>query len=144
MEPEYRRRGLELKGARLRMARIPEGADLIANSVSIAPGFRVGNVFVMAGVPSIMQSMLNDVSSTLKHGAKLHSESLSLPHPEGDIAALFGEHQKAFPAVIMGSYPSIKDGRYNTELVLRATDREVLGEAVAGLRQKLAAAGFNS
>lgn len=143
MEPEYRRRGLELTQARLRMARIPDGAALIANSVSIAPGFRLGNVIVMAGVPSIMQAMLTDVSADLKTGARLFAASLSMAYPEADMADIFAAHQKSFPSVIMGSYPHWENGTYNTELVLRCVDQEVLDEAVRTLADKLRSAGFD-
>lgn len=137
MKPVYEKRGLELTGARLRMARIPEGADLINNSVSIAPGFMIGNVITMAGVPSIMASMFADVAPRLKHGAKLFSETLIVRHPEAEMADLFRAHQTNHPDVMMGSYPSFMDGKFKTELVLRATDREKLALAFVELRQQL-------
>lgn len=137
MRPAYERRGMHLTPARLRMARIPAGADLIANSVSFAPGFMIGNVIVMAGVPNIMQAMLNEVTPRLKTGEKMLSQSIALSHPEGEVAELFAAHQKQFPDVIMGSYPSFKDGRYATELVLRCRDAARLSHVADQLRDKL-------
>jgi molybdenum cofactor synthesis domain-containing protein len=142
MEPAYAAKGLELTPARLRMARIPAGADLIANSVSFAPGFMISNVIVMAGVPAIMRAMLEEVTPRLKTGLKMLSASIALARPEGEIAELFGEHQRQFPDVTMGSYPSFKDGRYATELVLRARDSERLRRATDDLRDKLVSKGL--
>jgi molybdenum cofactor synthesis domain-containing protein len=137
MRPHYEKRNMELTPARLRMARIPDGAELIANSVSIAPGFMIDNVIVMAGVPAIMAAMLNDVTPRLKTGARLHSATLDLTRPEGDIAQIFAAHQEAWPDVIMGSYPAFIDGRFRTELVLRATDADRLRQALEELKLKL-------
>ena len=127
--------------ARLRMARLPEGSDLVQNSISTAPGFKIGNVIVMAGIPNIMQVMLDAVTPQLKTGRKMMSETLELFRPEGEIADMFGAHQKAFPDVSMGSYPFNKDGRFGTHLVLRSTSAERLAEAFAGLKAKLAETG---
>ena len=143
MKPYYEKRGLELTPARLRMARLPEGSELVANSVSIAPGFKIGNVIVMAGVPHIMQVMLDAVTPSLKTGAKMLSETIELNHPEGAIADLFGAHQKDFPDVMMGSYPFGRDATtWGTNLVLRATNAERLSAATAGLKAKLTAKGL--
>ena len=142
MEPEYKRRGLELTPARLRMARIPDGGELIHNSVSMAPGFIMGNVIVMAGVPAIMAAMFNDVAPTLTRGVKLFSKTLTLAHPEAEIAELFATHQELYPTVSMGSYPSFHDGKYKTELVLRATDSDHLQKVANELARKLAAKGL--
>jgi len=142
MEPAYRARGIELTAARLRMARVPAGADLIANSVSAAPGFRIDNVIVMAGVPDIMKSMLASATNQLRTGPKLNAVSIVLERAEGDIADLFAEHQARFPDVAMGSYPSFDDGRYRTELVLRSADPSRLEEARAGLAKLLAEREF--
>ncbi len=137
MEKVYAQRGVEMTPARLRMARIPDGAELVRNSVSIAPGFVLGNVIVMAGVPSIMAAMFSDVAPRLKRGAKLYSETLMVRRPEADISDLFAAHQKMYPDVIMGSYPSFLDGKFKTELVLRATNEQNLKKVVAELRAKL-------
>ena len=142
MRPAYEKRGLELTPPRLRMARIPAGAELIANSVSFAPGFMIGNVIVMAGVPAIMQAMLEEITPRLRKGEKMLSMSISLPRPEGEIAELFAEHQKAFPQVAMGSYPAFRDGKYSTELVLRARNAALLQRATDDLRAKLSTRGI--
>jgi molybdenum cofactor synthesis domain-containing protein len=142
MKPAYEKRGIELNAARLRMARIPQGADLVVNEVSVAPGFRIGNVIVMAGVPSIMESMLHAATADLETGAKVLSASIVVAHAEGEIADLFAAHQKEWPMVAMGSYPAFKGGQYATDLVLRAADAVALAAARDGLSRKLAAAGF--
>jgi molybdenum cofactor synthesis domain-containing protein len=142
LKPYYEKRGLELTPGRLRMARIPEGADLIENSISIAPGFMLGNVITMAGVPNVMQVMLDAVTPRLETGARMLSVAIDLVHPEGLIADLFGAHQKDFPAVSMGSYPTFRDNRPCTQLVLRSTDPGLLEAAAAGLKAKLAGRGW--
>jgi molybdenum cofactor synthesis domain-containing protein len=137
LQPYYEKRGLELTPGRLRMARIPHGASLIDNSISIAPGFMVENVITMAGVPNIMQVMLDAVTPRLRTGAKMHTDAIDLGHPEGAIAEMFGAHQKLFPEVAMGSYPLIRDNRPCTQLVLRSIDQTRLAVAAASLREKL-------
>jgi len=133
----YEGRGLELTAARLRMARLPEGSELVENSVSAAPGFMLGNVIVMAGVPDIMQVMLEAVVPRLKTGPKLHSASIAVDRPESTIAELFAEHQVRYPSIAMGSYPKLRDGKPVTDLVLRATDTHVLQQAVSELKDRL-------
>ena len=129
----------DLNEARLRMARIPAGADLITNKVSNAPGFRLGNVFVMAGVPAIMQAMLDEVGPTLKTGAKMLSESVRADLREGDIGTELGAIAKAHPAVLIGSYPFMDDQvRPNTNVVLRARDPAQLATAKAAVEAMLA------
>lgn len=140
--PYYKASGREITPGRLRMARIPFGADLIENKVSVAPGFMLGNVITMAGVPNIMQAMLEAVTPRLKTGRKMISQAIDLNHPEGAIAEMFGAHQKLYPDVSMGSYPSQRDGKPVTQLVLRCTDELRLEEAAAGLKDKLRAAGY--
>jgi len=127
----------DLTPARLRMARIPAGADLVENPVSKAPGFMLGNVIVMAGVPAIMQAMLREVTPRLKKGQKLISESIRVNAPEGRVAGPLADCQMAFPDVAMGSYPFFEDGHYGTNLVLRSTDEQRLRVAKAGLLQRL-------
>jgi molybdenum cofactor synthesis domain-containing protein len=139
MQPAYEKRGIELNAARLRMARIPFGAELIANSVSMAPGFRIGNVIVMAGVPAIMEAMLMVATADIRTGAKVHACTIRLSHAEGEVAELFADHQAEFPAIAMGSYPAFKDGQYSTDLVLRSVDTALLDRAADGLRAKLSA-----
>ena len=129
----------DLNEARLRMARIPAGATLIANSVSKAPGFTIGNVHVMAGVPSIMHAMLDALGPTLATGRKMHSRSIAAGLKEGDIATPFGAVQARFPDVGMGSYPGFQEGvGFTTTLVLRSRDEARLAEAERAVEAMLA------
>lgn len=141
LEADYARRGLPFTDARKRMARMPRGAQHIDNPVSLAPGFQVENVFVMAGVPAIFQAMLDNVLPRLETGAKLHSVTIPCAHGEGAIGGPLGEIQKAHPDTIIGSYPKYGDGRFWTELVVRARDPETLAAAEAAVRAMLAAVG---
>jgi molybdenum cofactor synthesis domain-containing protein len=114
----------DLTPARLRMARIPDGADLIANPVSGAPGFRIGNVVVMAGVPHIMQRMLDSVAATLATGAPMIAETVSpgLGIGEGMIAQPLEAIAREHPQVTIGSYPSFGPSGFQTQLVIRGKD----------------------
>ncbi|MDZ4843070.1 MAG: molybdopterin-binding protein [Hyphomicrobium aestuarii] len=144
MKPHYDSRNVELTPARLRMARIPHGATLVENSISASPGFMIGNVVVMAGVPAIMRVMLDDASRHLRRGAPVRSRSVKVSRPEGDIAELLRAHQAEYAAVVMGSYPQRDaDGRLWTELVLRSTDETLLARAADGLTSKLSAQGLS-
>jgi|SRR5581483_6604096 len=142
MRAYFERRGVELTPARMRMARIPFGAELVENTVSIAPGFMLGNVIVMAGVPNIMHVMLEAATRFLKTGRKMLSAALDLYRPEGEIADMFGTLQKRYPDVPMGSYPFQRDGKPGTQLVLRSTDAARLAEAENELKVQLAARGW--
>ena len=115
-------RGLEANEARMRMARIPDGAELIDNEVSLAPGFQIGNVFVLAGVPSIAQAMFRGASKRLRRGKVVLSRSIRVHAGEGAIAKPLADLQAVYPDVEMGSYPWARDGTYGTSLVLRSTD----------------------
>lgn len=130
----YRKTGTELNQARLRMARIPEGATLIDNPVSAAPGFRVENVHVMAGVPAVFQAMVASVLPTLTGGAPLISETLRVERGEGDIAGPLGEVAEAHPDLSIGSYPFQRDGRFGAHLVVRGQDRAEVDRAMARLK----------
>jgi molybdenum cofactor synthesis domain-containing protein len=142
MKAYYAQRGVELTPARLRMARLPFGSELVENSVSIAPGFKLDNVIVMAGVPNIMHVMLEAATKFLKTGKKMLSVGIDLHRPEGEIAAMFEEHQKRYPDVPMGSYPFVRDGKPGTQLVLRSTDAALLAKAESELKMQLAARGW--
>lgn len=123
----YAKRGFEFSEARMRMARMPVGATHIDNPVSLAPGFTVENVHVMAGVPSIFQAMLDNVLPTLKTGTKMLSATVHCPLGEGTIGGPLGAIQKAHPDTIIGSYPkSGENGGFYTELVVRARDADLL------------------
>jgi molybdenum cofactor synthesis domain-containing protein len=130
----YAERGLEFNEARQRMARMPRGAETIANPVSMAPGFRIGNVHVMAGVPAIFQAMLDNVVPTLKTGTKLVSAIVHCPFGEGVIGVPLAEIQKAHPETIIGSYPKYLDGAFWTELVVRARSESALEAARADVQ----------
>ncbi|MGE0093853.1 MAG: competence/damage-inducible protein A [Alphaproteobacteria bacterium] len=131
----------QLNAARLRMAEVPVGAELIKTSVTAAPGFRMGNVFVMAGVPSIMRAMFDAVKHGLRAGPPVLSRSIATHLPEGTIAADFAALQETFPAVDMGSYPFFRQGKFGTSLVLRATDEALLAKAVGELQAMIARLG---
>ena len=140
LEARWKDRGIEPNEARLRMARIPEGGSLIVNSVSAAPGFRIGNVHVMAGVPVIMRAMLESIAPTLKGGRKVHSITIKSGVGEGNIGGPFGELAVQFPDVKMGSYPRMGDGTVMTELVLRSADEARLAEAAKAVHAMVAEA----
>ena len=129
----YDRSGLPFNDARQRMARIPEGARLIENPVSTAPGFSLGNVHVMAGVPNIFQSMVASVLPTLTGGAPLLSQSLRVNRGEGEVAGPFGALAADYPDLSMGSYPFMMNGAHGTNLVIRGTDGGRIGEAMTRL-----------
>jgi molybdenum cofactor synthesis domain-containing protein len=129
---------VELNAARLRMARIPDGAALIPNKVSRAPGFRIGNVMVMAGVPMIMQAMLDEAAKTLKTGARLLSETIRADAREGDIGTPLAEIAKAHPDTMIGSYPFFDEARGpNTNIVVRSRDPALLESAKAAVEAML-------
>jgi molybdenum cofactor synthesis domain-containing protein len=136
----YYERPEDLNAARLRMARIPEGATLILNPLSQAPGFRLGNVHVMAGVPAIFAAMLEGVKPTLVGGPPVLAWSLRAAVPEGDLAGPLAEIARARPGVSFGSYPFFRGGLGST-LVARSADRAALAEAAQALRAMLADLG---
>lgn len=122
MAAHYDRAGLPFNEARQRMARIPDGALLIDNPISTAPGFTLGNVHVMAGVPNIFQAMVASVLPGMTGGAALLSQTLRINRGEGDIASDFGALAAEFPDLSMGSYPFNLNGAHGTNLVIRGTD----------------------
>ncbi|WP_137111718.1 molybdopterin-binding protein [Rhodobacter sp. SY28-1] len=133
LQAHYDRSGLPFNEARQRMARIPEGATLIDNPVSTAPGFTIGNVHVMAGVPKIFEAMVASVLPKLTGGPPLLSQSLRVERGEGEIAGPFGALAAEFPDLSMGSYPFIQNGAHGTNLVVRGTDPARLDEAMVKL-----------
>ena len=140
MAAHYEARGVEFNAARMRMARIPEGASLIENPVSIAPGFTIGNVHVMAGVPNVFQAMVASVLPTLTGGQPLLSQSLRLMRPEGAVAEALGALAAAHPGVSIGSYPFSQDGSYGTSLVVRGPVAAEVDAAMAALAAAFAGA----
>lgn len=134
LEKHYTRNGVEINEARLRMARIPASADLIDNPVSIAPGFRLKNVHVMAGVPAVFRAMVETVIPSLTGGDPVLSRAVRVNRPEGDIAGPLGQITKDFPDVSVGSYPYIKDGQFGANLVVRSTDPNRLDTAINAIK----------
>lgn len=130
--------GGELNEARMRMTRIPRGAELVANKVSGAPGFWIGNVITMAGIPTVMQAMLDEVAPKLKTGAKLLSETIRADAKEGDVGTELGAVAKAHPETIIGSYPFFDEKLGpNTNIVVRARDPAKLAAAKAAVEEML-------
>jgi len=127
--------GDRINEARLRMARMPEGADLIENAVSKAPGWRIGNVHVMAGIPNVMHGMLDAIGPTLRTGAKMLSETVEgRGIKEGDIGGPLGEIQVAHPGVMIGSYPHFDGKRFTTSIVVRSREQGRLDAALGDVR----------
>jgi len=127
----------KLNAARLKMAEMPEGATLIPNPVSAAPGFHIGNVYVMAGVPAIMQAMFGALRHELKGGAKMLSRTLSVYITEGLLAAGLSAVQDKFPDVEIGSYPFVRHNRLGTSLVARCADEARLATATSAIKAML-------
>lgn len=136
LQAHYDRSGMELNAARLRMARIPDGAVLIDNPVSTAPGFSLRNVHVMAGVPAVFQAMVASILPTLTGGAPLLSRTLRLMKGEGDIAGPLAAFAREFPDLSVGSYPFQKDGIYGSNIVVRGSDPVMLDQATAVLEAR--------
>jgi len=135
MTAHYERQGTEFNEARRRMARTPEGASLIDNPVSTAPGFQIGNVFVMAGIPQVMQAMFEGLKSRLTGGPPLLSRAVSGFLPEGILAKDLGALQQRYPDIEIGSYPFQRQGRAGSTIVLRGTDCTGLERATQEYRE---------
>ncbi|HEY7799218.1 MAG TPA: molybdopterin-binding protein [Hyphomonadaceae bacterium] len=146
LKPWYEARGQELNEGRLRMARIPAGADLIANPASAAPGFMLGNVIVLAGIPAVMRAMLQDVGHRIQGGAIVHSHTVrGAGIREGEIAEPLGALAKARPEVSFGSYPWMrlkgKTAEFGVNLVARSRDPDLIAASVAALVEIVRAQG---
>lgn len=139
LEDYYAGKGTELTDARLRMARVPEGADLIPNRYSGAPGIQWGNVYIMAGVPMITAGMLDALTGSLEGGAPVLSATLGCWVGESEVADLLASTEKAFAGVQIGSYPFFREGKTGVNFVIRSTDGEELVACTAQLAQALAA-----
>jgi len=126
-------RGAEPTPARMRMARIPEGASLIDNPISAAPGFTLGNVHVCAGVPKIFEAMVASVLATISHGKPLLSQSLRVERPEGDIATPLAELVVRYPELSIGSYPFSQGGVFGANIVVRGHDGAAVSAAMIEL-----------
>ncbi len=136
--------GERITPARLRMARVPQGADLIENPRSGAPGVRIGKLFLMAGVPAIMQAMLDALEGQLEGGAPLVSAAVGAWVPESEVADLLGALQKAHPDIAIGSYPFWREGRIGANFVLRGVDPHAVAALSCKLRAELEKAGIDS
>jgi len=134
----------DLTPARLRMARIPDGAELIHNAVSRAPGYMLENVIVMAGVPRIMQVMMDEVMPRLSKGRPLQARSVRVDAPEGDVAPPLAALQADHPDVQIGSYPFFEHRRFGTYDVLRASDEASIDAALEDLWKLIAKGGFSA
>lgn len=142
LERYYGGRGLELTEARLRMARTPDGAELIPNRMSGAPGIRIGNLFVMAGVPHITAGMLDALTGQLEGGAPLVARTIGAWSPESEVADLLRQGEKEHPGVVIGSYPFFRDGKVGANFVIRSTSAADVAACVAMLTAGLEAAGY--
>ncbi|MBY6136067.1 hypothetical protein KUV61_09550 [Nocardioides marinus] len=137
LQAHYDTQGLELNEARLRMARIPEGAVLIDNPVSAAPGFTLGNVHVMAGVPMIFQAMVASVMPTLTGGQPMLSQTLRVQRGEGEIAAPLRQLAETYDDLTVGCYPFQKDGVFGANIVIRGHDGARIDAAMTDLAREL-------
>ena len=143
LERHYTGIGKELTEARLRMARVPEGADLIPNRMSGAPGIRIGNIHLMAGVPHITAGMLDALTGTLEGGAPLLSETIGCWTPESEVSDILRQVEKAHENCQIGSYPFFREGRVGANFVVRSTDAGQLKSCVDSLCDGLVTAGFD-
>lgn len=139
LSEHYASRDLEFTTARKRMARIPDTADLIPNKVSIAPGFIINNVYVMAGVPSVFQAMLEAILPNLEGGSQLLSTAVECAHGEGTIGDELGEIQKKHPKTSIGSYPKFDGKSYSTQIVVRSRSQSDIDRAVYDVQNMLKA-----
>lgn len=144
LERYYARIGGDLTEARLRMARTPQGADLIPNPVSGAPGIKVANIYVMAGIPHITAGMLEGLTGTLEGGRPLVSVTVGAFAPESEVADILIAVQKAHAGTAIGSYPFFKEGRVGSNFVVRAEDEAVAAACSSALDEALQSAGFTT
>jgi molybdenum cofactor synthesis domain-containing protein len=142
LEQYYRDRPSGLNESRLRMARVPEGAELIFNPSTAAPGVKLGNVYILAGVPHIAASMLEALTGKLEGGRPMVSVTVGARAAESEIADLLRETEAAHPGVAIGSYPFIRDGGYGANFVVRCEDGELARECVDALADRLRQAGY--
>ena len=138
----YEKVGGELTEARMRMARVPEGAELIPNPVSGAPGIVVGNIYVMAGIPHITAGMLEGLTGKLEGGNPLVSVTVGAYSPESEVSEMLREVMAAHPETAIGSYPFFKEGRSGSNFVVRADDEAVAQACADDLGDRLEAAGY--
>jgi molybdopterin-biosynthesis enzyme MoeA-like protein len=142
LEDYYRDRPGGLTEARLRMARVPDGAELIENATSGAPGIKIDNVFILAGVPHIAAAMLEALTGQLEGGRPVVSVTVGARAPESEVADLLRETEAAHPGVAIGSYPFFKDGRYGANFVIRSDDPDLARRTGDALIRRLKEAGY--
>ncbi len=142
LQDYYRGRG-GVSEARLRMARVPDGAELIPNPTSGAPGVRIGNIYILAGVPHIAASMLDALDGTLEGGRPMVSVTVGAFAAESDVAEMLREAENRHPGVSVGSYPFLEQGRYGANFVIRSEDGEAARRCGDELGEALAAAGYD-
>ena len=123
------------------MARVPEGAELIENAASGAPGIRIGNIFILAGIPHVAAMMLEALSGTLEGGRPVLSRTVGCWVPESEVAELLGAAERAHPGCRIGSYPFYRDGKAGANFVIRSTDQAALESCRADLVARLEASG---
>lgn len=143
LDDYYQSRG-GVTDARLRMARVPAGAELIPNPTSGAPGVKVGNVYILAGVPDIAARMLDSLSGTLAGGRPMLSETVRAHVAESEVADLLRQVQDEHPGTMIGSYPFYRDGKFGADFVIRSEDQALVGACAAALRDRLSAQGFGA
>lgn len=131
----------DVMASRMRMARVPEGAILVDNTTGGPPGFSIGNVYVMAGIPAVMQAMLGSLEGKLRRGPIVRSRSVTAYLGESTIAGPLGEIQSRFPDIDLGSYPFFRKERYGTSLVMRGTDEDQLDAMLDAVKEAIIAAG---
>lgn len=143
LERYYSSRGGELTEARLRMARTPAGAELIPNRMSGAPGIRIGNLFIMAGVPHITAGMLDALTGQLEGGAPLVARTIGAWAPESEVADILRKAERDHEGIAIGSYPFFREGKTGANFVIRGTDDERVDACVIRLSAEIAAAGYD-
>ena len=146
LEDYYRNRadGMVLTEARLRMARVPEGAELLPNPSSGAPGVKMANVYILAGVPHIAASMMEALTGKLEGGRPVVSVTVGARAPESDVADLLREAEAAHEGVAIGSYPFMRDGRYGANFVMRSEDGDRAARCAEDVARRLAGAGYDA
>jgi molybdenum cofactor synthesis domain-containing protein len=137
LEDYYRELGKKLNSSRLGMARIPKGAELIENSVSAAPGFSIGNVHVMAGIPKVFQAMVSNIIKTLKKGTPTLSKTIKLSLAEGEIAYILEKISSAYPELSIGSYPFVENDEFGVDIVVRGERSDLIDQFINNLEAKI-------
>ena len=137
LEDYYRELGKKLNSSRLGMARIPKGAELIENSVSAAPGFSIGNVHVMAGIPKVFQAMVSNIIKTLKKGTPTLSKTIKLWLAEGEIAYILEKLSSAYPELSIGSYPFVENDEFGVDIVVRGERSDLIDQFINNLEAKI-------